>query len=85
MSEGSVCDRCGQTHPGRPYATFRIGQGIPRSRRGEPQEMREGTELWSEEPDLCRACVNDLRAWYREGGGDPSDVSGDWGRGENDD
>lgn len=78
MSEGYVCDRCGKAQEGSPYATFRIGQGIPRRRRGERQEMQEGTELWNSEPDLCTACVNDLRRWYRDGGGDPSDISGDW-------
>jgi len=79
MSEGYACDRCGAARKGRPYATFRIGQGVPRRRHAENRKMREGAELWTDEPDLCNACVNDLRRWYRYGGGDPSDVSVDWG------
>ena len=82
MSEGYVCDRCGATREGRPYATFRIGRGVPRRRNGEERMIQEGAKLWTDEPDLCNGCVNDLRRWYREGGGDPSDVSGNWGKDE---
>ena len=80
MSEGYVCDRCGRTQEGSAYATFRIGKGVPRSRQGEDRRLAEGVELWQTEPDLCEACVNDLRRWYREAGGDPSDISGDWNK-----
>ena len=74
MSEAYECDRCGTLHSGKPHTTIHVEAGHARSRPGEREELYD-TPLGTSFPDLCSACLNDLRRWYRDGGGDPADVT----------
>lgn len=84
MSEAYKCDRCGSLREDKPHTSLQVGDGFGRSRPGELQE-RHPTYETREIPDvsdLCPSCMNDLRRWYSDGGGDPSDVNHE--PGEND-
>lgn len=77
MSEAYACDRCGKLRESSPYAALRVEQGYRRSHSGEERISREG-QIRPGVNDLCRSCINDLRKWYADGGGDRDDISGDW-------
>ena len=74
MSEGYECDRCGSLHAGSPDSALTVEPGYARSvRRVRHSPYDEGEEK-PKHVDLCRVCVNDLRRWYQDAGGDPEDI-----------
>jgi len=81
MSEGYVCDRCGIAREGTPHLELSLGNGIPRVRRyGEPRREMvslEGQEKHYAVLDVCKACENDLKEWWQNGGGDIGDILDD--------
>lgn len=72
MSEAYECDRCGGLNSGTPDTDLQVAEGTPRfSTRDEyhaHHEQREGGVIQGASFDLCQACRNDLRRWFREGG-----------------
>lgn len=78
MSEGYQCDRYGTTYSGSPDTMLVVGQGRQRSRepltRQQDAVYHDSPIIGDYEADLCRACMNDLRRWYSDGGGDAAEI-----------
>lgn len=72
MSEAYECDRCGGLREGSPHTAMTVEDGFARTVH-HTRHRAEG-EVKPEHIDLCRACLNDLRKWYQEAGGDPEDI-----------
>lgn len=71
MSEAYECDRCGSLREGTPDTDVQVMEGEPRT--GQQDDAREfhersGTYISKFIFDLCPACRNDLRRWFREDG-----------------
>lgn len=64
MSEGFVCDRCGDTHAGSPHTTITIGEGIPRSRAGDYTLHEPGGVDTEKIHDVCNDCKDAFEEWW---------------------
>jgi len=73
MSEAYECDRCGGLNNGSPDTALTVESGYARSVYRENRNRSEG-DIRPKHIDLCKGCLNDLRAWYQEAGGNPEDV-----------
>jgi hypothetical protein len=73
MAEAYECDRCGSLNSGSPDTALTVEQGYARSVHRENRMRSEG-DIQPKHVDLCRGCVNDLRAWYQAAGGEASDI-----------
>lgn len=73
MAEAYECDRCGGLNNGSPDTALTVEDGYARSVHRESRTRGEAS-IQPKHVDLCRACVNDLRAWYQEAGGDAGDI-----------
>lgn len=73
MSEAYECDRCGGLNSGSPHTAMTVEDGYARSVHRENRKRVEG-DINPKHVDLCRGCLNDLRKWYQEAGGDAGDI-----------
>jgi hypothetical protein len=73
MGEAYECDRCGGLNSGSPHTALTVEEGYARSVYRENRKRSEG-DIKPKHIDLCRGCLNDLRKWYQEAGGDPGDI-----------